>query len=47
MPIELCKCKAGMSVKNKMIAVLIKIIVCGILAGAIVNVIKHEILMNI
>ena len=37
----------GVNVKNKMIGFLVKMILCGILASVIVNVTKHEKLMNI
>ena len=37
----------GISVKNQMIEVLVKMIICGILARLIVNVIQHVKLVNI
>ena len=36
-----------MNLKNKMIETLVKMIICGILAGVILNIIKHVKLMNI
>ena len=41
------KINVGVSVNNQMIGVLVKVIICGIPARVIVNVIRHVKLMNI